>query len=257
MALFGGKYDHYLRPFVLAHLNLFPIEDGWELHVHTDQPSQALVKLQEQKLLVFHVHEPAPLTRAMLWRMHSVFTPCEYVFCRDIDALPMPRDRAACDEFIESSYVAHTIHDSLVHVGIMGGLCGFKCDPFRRVAKLDSLQALYDWAESDSLFQLRWERHGTDQNVLNRLIDRVDGPVLLEHRYNGWHNGPAKFVPRPAGKYRCVAYSIPTPDTGRPLEADYLAGHLGSAGYDIDKALTFWYEHGKADVSAKVKECFS
>lgn len=261
----GQNYHRYLPTFVTAHANLFPVSEGWELRVHVDEVTlsgtygKMLKHLEDEALLNVVPMGEAVLTHAMLWRMAPVFEPgVDYVFCRDIDALPMPRDRAVCDVFIASGCAVHTVHDSSSHAGIMGGLCGFKADAFRRAVGMDTLNELYAFGQKT---REEWAQHGTDQHVLNKLIDRADGPTLLEHRYNGWHAGPGKHEARKAGSYRCKTLSTPTPNVGKsklaagrttsvdnwitPAEyADYLANHLGSAGYDIEKAEKFWQREG-------------
>ncbi len=270
IAVFGEseKYSQYLPAFVRGHLNLFPQSEGWELHVHVDETvlngnhSSFLWKLYESDLIDLQIiWGHALLTRAMLWRMVPVFeSGVDYVFCRDIDACPAPRDRRCCDEFIASGCDVHTVHDNVMHTGIMGGLCGFRTEGFRRATGLDSLDALYRLAgRSDE----EWAQHGTDQNVLNWLLLRQGGPRLLEHRFAGWEAGQAgRQRPREASVYPNEAWSTSVPDSGTShlfasdgVEADRLAAHLGSAGYDHVAACRFWDEHGDPEVTRLVREC--
>lgn len=274
----GQNYHAYLSTFMLAHHNLFSCEDGWELHVHVDDLTfngsrgPMLSRLQSMGLINLTLMSDAILTRAMLWRMAPIYRDdTDYVFCRDIDSLPMPRDRRVCDEFIVSKCVVHTVHDSQSHAGIMGGLCGFQSTAFKNTTGIHSLQALYDYARVSND---EWALHGTDQNVLNRLIDQPSGLTLLEHRYNGWHAGPGKYPIRGKGSYRCKSWSCPTPDKGTwkgewaqkdwlldgkvgtfREHADLLANHLGSAGYDIEKARMFWNQYGDQKVARIVADC--
>lgn len=262
----GQNYHRYLSTFVLAHHNLFPARGGWELHVHVDDATygsdygRALCKMQDRELITLTRMGDAALTKAMLWRMTPVFgANADYVFSRDIDCVPMPRDRAVCDVFITSNCAAHTVHDSPSHVGVMGGLCGFQTASFKNTAKIYSLRDLYDFAKKT---EIEWAQHGTDQTVLNRLIDRRDGPTLLEHRYNGWHAGPNAKEPRVRGEYHCRSWSTPVPNEGKSslstelqAYADRLANHLGAAGYDIENARAFWEEHGDTEITNLVREC--
>ncbi|MES2179823.1 MAG: hypothetical protein V4550_18325 [Gemmatimonadota bacterium] len=276
----GQNYHAYLQTFVLAHANLFPREQGWALHVHIDDTTLAgeygriLARMKYEGLLELATMGAAVLTHSMLWRMAPVFEPgIDYVFCRDIDCIPMPRDRAVCDVFIASNCAAGVIHDSSSHTGIMGGLCHFQTAAFKNATKLSSLDDLYMFAAKS---EREWAQHGTDQHVLNRLIDRPDGPTLLEHRYNGWHAGPGKYPARKAGVYRCRSWSSPMPDKGKswfsheaqmqmsqpPVlslleQADLLANHLGAAGYEIERARAFWEQHGDPTITKLVKECES
>lgn len=263
----GTNYHRYLPTFVLAHHNLFPASEHWGLHVHVDnltlngEYGRLLRNMESLNLLTLVVMGDAALTKAMLWRMAPVFDGnVDYVFCRDIDCIPMPRDRAVCNVFIASNCATHTVHDSQSHVGIMGGLCGFQTSSFKNAARMYSLTDLYSFARKT---EAEWAQHGTDQIVLNYLIDRNGGPTLLEHRYNGWHAGPGKFPKRARGEYRTKTWSAAVQDVGRgpanlsvalTEEADLLANHLGAAGYDIDQARMFWTKFGDPNITALVHD---
>lgn len=269
IALFGegDKYTQYLPSFVIAHLNLFPINRGWVLRVHCDEAvgksatGQALDRLAARDLIELrHMAMPPVLTKAMLWRMAPVFdTNCEYVFCRDIDACPMPRDRAICEQFIASGCTVHTCHDNLAHTGIMGGLCGFQAPSFREITKIRALEELYErMAQTDE----QWAVHGNDQIALNRLLDRQGAPSLLEHRFNGWTAGLPTDFQRVPSRYSCNAYSAPTPDKGvsrfqgdLAVRADQLANHLGAAGYDHGTAYDFYAQHGDKEIALALAAC--
>jgi hypothetical protein len=262
----GDKYCRYLPSFVLAHLNLFPIDEDWQLRVHIDPIVAAskwgafLFHLSSRGLVQVDVRKSDPLTKAMLWRLAPIFdNTTDYVFSRDLDAAPLPRDRRCCEQFIVSGLNVHTILDHLQHAGIMGGLCGFKAIDFMQATRLHSLDALYaEAAESNEA----WAKHGTDQNVLNRLIaNRID-VKLLEHRFAGWTDGKPGTEARPSGMYSCQSWSTMIPDVGLSRlseelteKADALAGHMGAAGYDHAAARKFWMEHGDASVNAAVIEC--
>ncbi|KKW46514.1 MAG: hypothetical protein UY96_C0003G0017 [Parcubacteria group bacterium GW2011_GWB1_56_8] len=267
IAVFGDRgYENYLGAFVRGHLNLFPLEEGWKLRIHTDfviaagRYGQMLRRLEEKGLVEVKLMGPAILTKAMLWRMVPIFDDnVDYVFCRDLDAAPMPRDRAVCDVFIKSQATVHTVHDNRAHAGIMGGLCGYHAKSFREATRLHTLDDLYRYA---GISDVSWAQHGTDQNVLNRLIDRPGGPTLLEHRFSGWTEGRPGDEKRQAGHWQCPAWSTPTPDAGvsklspeRAEHADRLANHMGAAGYDHLAARLFWDLYGDKEIAKQVAEC--
>lgn len=158
---------------------------------------------------------------------------------------------------MQSKAVVSTLHDSSQHTGIMGGLCGFRAKALRDHTGWRSLDDFYKAAKSsDAAYAV----HGEDQLVLNRLLLKKGGPPLLEHRYNGWHNGPGKFEKRKPGMYACPAWSTPVPDVGKTgsnieMVADRLAAHLGSAGYDHLEARKFWEQNGDPEITKQVKEC--
>ena len=122
IALFGERYTEYakyLPAFVRAHLNIFP---DWKLIIHCDRRYDPpfIHRFYATGLVSIVTRDPAMLCTSMLWRMSPVFPgfaeDAEYVFCRDIDSLPMPRDRAAMEWFINSGATTHTIHDNEMHV---------------------------------------------------------------------------------------------------------------------------------------------
>lgn len=253
----GDKYLKYLPAFVIAHANLFPAEEDWQLRLQlgTDvaKVHRTLARAyHEVGLLTLTEREPEPLTKAMLWRMAPVFDGAsDFVFCRDLDAAPLPRDRAVCEQFISSGCFVHTVHDNVHHIGIMGGLCGFLARAFREVSGWRSLEDMYNSAGET---QEGWAKHGTDQNVLNRHILNNPAMKLLEHRFSGWSGGPYGTA-RNAGVYNCKAWSMPIPNTGISALtpeiaaiADRLATHMGAPGYDHDNAIRFWATHGKKDI---------
>lgn len=268
IALFGdeNKYGNGLRAFVLAHLNLFPLDEGWMLRVHLSDSvyagrrGQFLRRMAALGLLEVRAMGEAPLTKAMLWRMAPVFDKnVDYVFCRDLDCCPMPRDRAVCEQFIKSECIISAVHDAPAHSGVMGGLSGYWAPRFREHFKLYSLETLTDTARPTD----DYAKHGTDQDVLNRLICREGGPTLLEHRYAGWSGAEPNVNPaREAGEYLCPAWSTPTPNVGiskfsAEQEADRLANHLGAAGFDVERAERFYEEHGDLAITRMVLECES
>lgn len=267
----GDRYSQYLATFIIAHLNLFPREEGWSLRVHHDDGVQRgmdtgatasgrlLAGLAARGLIDARCMGPAILTKAMLWRTAPVFElGADHVFSRDLDALPMPRDRAAMEQFMASRAAVSTIHDSMSHAGIMGGLCGFNTAEFRRLTGFLSLDAVYAYAwKRLGVDDARWAEHGTDQVVLNQMTVTFPQMTLLEHRYNGWASGKPGDFRRAPMTYACEAWSTPTPDSGGKWspEADALAPHLGSAGYDHTAARAFWEERGDREIARVVREC--
>lgn len=270
IAVFGenhAKYAVNLPAFVLGHLNVFPIAEGWKLHVHVDDDvyhsryGAFLRALSDVNLVAVTRMEKAPLTYAMLWRLFPAFLPdVEFTFARDLDAPPMPRDRACCEHFMASGLDVHTVHDNVAHAGVMGGLSGYYGPGFREVTGFQTLWDLYAWCEK---WKPDWAMHGTDQVMLNRLICASGGPTLFEHRFNGWTAGQPGVGPkRKAGSYPCRGMSAPVPDKGWRLKrlyselqetADRLGNHLGCAGYDLNEAERFWLHNGDQNVATTVE----
>lgn len=272
IALFGERapdYAQYVRALIRGHLNLFRFEDSWVLRVHVDSSVAkteigALIRryantgLCESVLMYPNASTTTPpLCRAMLWRLAPVFdADVDYVFSRDLDAPPMPRDRILCDAFISSTIAMGTVHDNVAHSGVMGGLCHFRAAEFRRLTGFKTLEDLYVFG---GLTDVEWSRHGADQDVLNRLIHAMPQLTLLEHRYSGWHDGPNKNPERGPGIYACESWSTRVPNIGiaAPAGADFLGAHLGCAGYNHEAAVKFWDAHGDAKIAAAIASCES
>ncbi len=220
-------YHKFLPAVVRAHHMLFPKEQGWVLRIHHDgkifdgEYGTALRALAGCGLIeTVYIGTDVQLTKAMLWRMDPLFDDTtDAVFCRDIDALPTPRDRACCDEFLASSALAHVIYDSDVHIGLMGGMCGFKTQAFRERTGLKSLGELYALAPN-----AKWEKHGTDQDVLNYHITPMFGMDLLVKRC---------LLPK--------------------NEYDNLALHIGAAGFDV-KAVVDFYDNCGDSVILRIRD---
>jgi hypothetical protein len=267
-ALFGDahtNYAKYVPAFIRGALNIFPIRDNWRIRFCVDSQvasgeTGALIRryahegLCESVIMYTSTKASPPLCWGMMWRLAAVFEPnVEYVFSRDLDAPPMPRDRACCDRFIQSKATMHTIHDHEQHMGIMGGLCGVWAPDFllrTGLRRLEDLRALADTTIGHAATgRLDWSRKGADQAALNTLLVARPQLTLLEHRYKG----------REPGLYPCEAWSTQTPsvldDSIEKAMADSLGAHLGCAGYDIDAAVQFWDEHGDVRITDALHAC--
>lgn len=281
IALFGKdtRYAQYLGAFVRAHLTLFPQNEDWELRVHVDEYNAGgfLGALEKKGLIRLVRCESAPLTKAMLWRMKPVFDETvDYVFCRDIDALPTPRDRACCERFMESGLDVHAIHDSTSHDGLMGGMGGYNCESFREQIQQAGIHSWDDLVVFGKKTDEEYAKHGTDQDVLNALClgwgrDRPGARLaVFEHRYAGWSGGKSGKSDRKASAWATV--SEPTPDEGHmtvltnstigsgvdwTIGLDAMCSHLGAAGFDVDKAVRFYDEWGPSAVMTAIRDCES
>lgn len=154
--------------------------------VHHDDEVRALpyfdvlTRLDAAGLLKLVPMGEAPsLCGAMLWRMLPIFSgEYEYVACRDVDAMPMPRDRMCVEEFIASGLAMHAIHDNPAHSGLMGGMIAANCYEFMlRILKDKIVAETFDAmisAGSDA------NAHGKDQNWLNgTVLPLVAGSLML------------------------------------------------------------------------------
>ena len=265
LALFGAntRYAVYAGSVVRAYRTLFPDAEIW-VHHDEDLDSTAggrvLRRVAERGIVRLVAMVEAPLTAAMLWRVHPIWEPgVDFVFARDIDALPTPRERYCVDRFVVSGMILHTVHDSSSHDGIMGGLSGFEAEGFRARTGLASLDDLYQLA---SFSREKWATHGTDQDALNgKIAPRLWGHVF-EHMYDGWrdgHPGP-RPDPRRETKYLGLAEYVPDEVVfpGRvaawTCAADALVPHMGAAGHDYEGASRFYDREGDPGEMTIVRE---
>jgi hypothetical protein len=254
LALFGqdSKYSQYLSSVTRAWKALLP---DFEIWVHHDDLAKMssywpfLQALAERQVIKPVAMGTAPLTKAMLWRIAPLWEPeVEYVFARDIDALPTPRERECMVRFMASGLVVSEIHDHNQHCLLMGGLCGFHAPKFRTVmgGRFPDLQAFYRLA---NFTNEQWEKHGYDQHALNRIVAPTMSKqgFIYEHRWSGWAEGKPGPPSGRTATYR-GGISEPVPDVVTVLErspgwvhrAEQLVHHLGQAGYDQQRAVDFY-----------------
>ncbi len=184
----GVFFQNFMPSLVRAAFGVFP---DWELRIHHDLRVMetpywpVLEDLHANgQLRLVNCGEAPSLCGAMLWRCLPFWDEQVELFaCRDIDSLPMPRERVMLREFEDSPYRLHAILDSESHTGpLMGGMCAFKGP-----APAESLDA---WIDGFDL-----KAHGSDQDFLNaRLTNMADMLIHQRHeiaRYPEAHSRPA------------------------------------------------------------------
>jgi len=166
----GKVFVNYLRLIVRAH---HAVWNGWELRIaHDDRVREflyfkALERMQDVgllKLAPFGESKTLCGLGGMLERLRPVWEPgVDYVVCRDVDAVPMPKDRRAVEEFRASGKAVHVIHDASAHSGVMGGTLAVKAWPFRELVNARSLEQFI----AQRGLEIDWNQHGSDQRLLN------------------------------------------------------------------------------------------
>lgn len=126
------------------------------------------------------VVEEMPLCKAMLTRMKPIFIDgVDYVFCRDADSLITSSEVVAIREFIESGLTLHGINDNPAHsVPLLGGLCGFRCQPLRD--KYNS------WENLLARSPIEIDKRGSDQVFLTGIVY----PHFVDQLYTHYGNSP-------------------------------------------------------------------
>jgi len=135
----------------------------------------------------------------------------EIMMVRDADSRIHWRDRWAINQFVNSSYVAHTIRDHAEHkCRLMGGLWGIK-----KAAGVN-IQEQYKLYEKNP----EWRGMAWDQDFLSSRIYPLVAPKLLAHIGSGPSFAPEKLESFPTpwtdnvycGKIEPANYVEPVPD---------------------------------------------
>ena len=223
----GRFFVNYLRTLTRAHLAVWP---EWELRIYHDDRVRefpyfrVLTELHKEAVInLVPMGEAKTLCGAMLWRILPMFDPAvRYLVCRDVDSLPMPRDRKMVDEFIKSGAVVHAIHDSISHSGpLMGGMVAFDAENFRTRTGHRSIGTLLDAGIN---LGINWNLHGADQKFLNGVVYPYLAPATFIH---------TKRDDRPY-QAMCTKPVVP-----QECDQDRLANHVGGA-FDVEGAYKYY-----------------
>jgi hypothetical protein len=152
--------------------------------------------------------------KSMLWRFGPIFTgQYDFVLCRDLDSVSTYREACCVYEWYESKYAYHAINDNDAHGGLMGGMVGFTSVAFKSDTLILSFDQLVHGAD------LR--KHGSDQNLMNKIIHPRIGNNLLFHVLKGAGASAAKVLTSITG----------TPKVHPSLwVTDLISRYIGSAG---------------------------
>lgn len=167
-------YWNFFPGFLRAFYSCFP---GWELWIYHDSSlyhaphGDTLMRLAHAgKLKLIYAGDTHQRCRGMLWRMRPIWEGADIVACRDIDALPYPREFKTVEEWIKNpddKIIGHCIHDSESHHGIMGGTATWRSMQFR-----DIFKSWDDLVNSCIIHKIDLSIHGGDQHLLNKVIPR-------------------------------------------------------------------------------------
>jgi len=233
----GVFFANFLHSLIHAHWAVW--DANWWLEIaHDDRVTELrefrfLEALERHSLIRLRDCGAAKtLCGSMLWRMDPVFDKdVEVVVCRDIDSLPMHRDRKMVEAFIASRGTVHAIHDSESHSGpLMGGMIAIKSAGFPYSKdQWEALKTGYDLTE-----------HGSDQRFLNEhLYPRIASNLLVHTR-------------RPTLSYPCLrSYPALTQETA----LDHAVRHIG-AGYSTDAVMKI-LENTEYPNKALIEECWN
>lgn len=175
----GRQFEQFLPMLVRAHQLVWK---GWELWIHhdsrvTELPYWPALKAMGEKGIVHleHIAHGADLCKAMLWRLLPAWKgEVAAIACRDVDSVPLPRDRRAVEEWLASGKTVHAIHDNSAHSGVMGGTTSV------RAPRFVELLACRDLAQFVSRGQgIDFTKQGADQDLLNRHLPLYAAETLV------------------------------------------------------------------------------
>lgn len=208
----GIFFSNFLPTMLRAALAVWK---GWEIRIHHDaavvtRPHWPLVSALADagRITLVPMGSAKGYCSSMLWRI----LPCvsdgdAIVVCRDIDSLPMERDRLMVEQAFDLGAEAHAVLDSESHSGpLMGGMTAYRHD-----------FAPYPLDDPE----IDFNRHGADQKWLNKHVWPVvrAKTVVHQRRRDIMYNAAMKTFP--------VAPQL------TPL--DKVVRHIG-AGYDREIA---------------------
>ena len=155
-------FDNFLPSVVRAFRAVWK---GWELRIHHDERCKdrsnwpLLERCAKAGMLrLVPMGESKTLCGSMLHRLEPINdSSVEWMVCRDVDSLPMHRDRKMIEQAIALGAKTHLILDSESHSGLMGGMSAFHHDtlPYFQASTRDGIDM---------------NQHGADQRYLNREI---------------------------------------------------------------------------------------
>lgn len=219
-----GRFFSNFFPTMLPAFERAWANHGWTLRVHHDEKAWKLpcwsLLTQCPFVELQLMGEAKTLCGSMLWRLRPIFgTQADVVVCRDVDSLPMDRDRKMVEDFIESGAGVHAIHDSESHSGpLMGGMTAFRADAF-----FEAFPKVISWDKFEELASSTLPHmnvHGADQRFMNEVL----WPKLQKNSFI--HTRRATLV-YPA--------KITRPVRPQETELDKVVRHIGAA-YDLGRA---------------------
>lgn len=196
------------------------------------------------------IQEPAPLCKAMLWRLKTVFDydhPAwryTHVICRDLDSIATYRESQMVQQWIQEDRAIHCITDSVSHtIKMMGGMVGFRPGYVNDLLKLN-INPENAWDKLLSFASdIDFKRKGSDQDFLNRVIHPKCAHNATEHFILGMRHD----VLEENGRHYSIDPTIKpegvSDEMRDKLEEKKLAGHVGAAGFYETPTMYFLYHH--------------
>lgn len=228
-------FNSYLRGLMInIRMNRLLYPD-WVTVLHLDRETyEGFNELFDALPITVVVCEPAPLCKAMLWRMKPCFDQTySHVICRDLDSPATYREVQAVTDWINKGDAMHAITDSVSHnLPVMGGMIGFVQGYF-----VDRFGQ--DWDIFVNI-GIDYQRKGSDQTFLNKIVYPAyanKGSESITQHYVLGH-----------GDTFLAGYMNHIPNIELPLdpelkESNSICGHIGAAGFYTTVATKFLYKY--------------
>lgn len=246
-----GERDLYWQSapaVVRAHHNLFP---SWEMWVYQDditaQRGPFLRRCAERNLIkLIDCGKSEKVGISALWRFKPIWHPeVEYMLSRDMDSLPLPKDRRMAEFFLASGKVAHSITDNASHLGLnqfMAGMCGFHAPRTRQLLGIPTWEQFVGLGENMETW-----RGGPDQELMKKVLFAAVAGSICYHLLGTRYVGPWMFN-------KVDPINLPDVPWKVVEEGDALMPFMGCPGFDIPRAIDFFTQHGKPEINAIMAE---
>jgi hypothetical protein len=196
------------------------------------------------------LQDSAPLCKAMLWRLKTVFDydhpewRYTHVICRDLDSIATYREAQMVQEWVNEDKAIHCITDSVSHtIPMMGGMVGFRPGYLKDLLRLDTTPET-SWDKLLSLApDIDYRRKGSDQDFLNRIVHPRCAHNATEHYILGMRHD----VIENNGRHYSIGAGIMPEGVSfemrDKLQEKLLCGHVGAAGFYEQPTMYFLYHH--------------
>jgi len=225
----------------------------WQIVLNLDQSTYDGFKNLFDKLPIrCLIHEPAPLCKAMLWRMKPTFElengkwKYTHVLCRDLDSPATYREVQAVKYWMMREKALHAITDSVSHdVPLMGGMIGVM--PYRFNEKVGN-----SWDNMLMGTTMDFSLKGSDQNFLNHYVypkfATKGTEDITQHYFNGYSNTFLNdyhtcTCPPPSGHRSDCPNNTEVDLPARLKESNSVCGHIGASGAYMSALSRFLYEY--------------
>lgn len=216
-------FNTYLRGLAInARFNRLLYADEWKMVINTDRETYEAWGWYFDQLGHVLVHDETALCRAMLWRLHPIYSfDYTHTICRDLDSVPTLRERKCVEEWLNSGKIVHAMTDSISHtIPMMGGMVGFWNGYFKEIT------GWQDWEQMMNGVGIDFSAKGSDQAFMNQYIyPKFAAPgsdSIMQHYMLGMAN---TFLDGFRNR-------VPDMDMLEEYaESNDCAGHIGAAGF--------------------------